>query len=146
MQFTMAGIILFTQNYEECVEFYGSALELKTLHTIDRPGEKLTTFLLGDTYLMVETGGVASDETKTLEQNPTKLRFNVPDVLATSVALKNKGINVNVIEHTWGATAEFVDPDGNLCALRSVALIFQGQAVQQGAQLAFVFTDIKVEG
>lgn len=119
MKFTMAGIILFTQNYEECVEFYGSALELKTLHMIDRPGEKLTTFLLGDTYLMVETGGVASDETKTIEQNPTKFRFNVSDVLATSAALKNKAIDVNVIEHTWGTTAEFVDPDGNLCALRS---------------------------
>lgn len=121
MKFTMAGIILFTQNYEECVEFYSLALELKTLHTIDRLGEKLTTFLLGDTYLMVETGGVASDETKTLEQSPTKLRFNVPDVLATSAALKNKSIDVNVIEHTWGTTAEFVDPDGNLCALRSDA-------------------------
>ncbi len=39
MKFTMAGIILFTQNYEECVEFYNSALDLEILHTIDRPGE-----------------------------------------------------------------------------------------------------------
>ena len=119
MKYTMAGIILFTQNYEACVAFYGSALELKTLHVIDRPGEKLTTFLLGDTYLMVETGGVACDGTKTIVQNPTKLRFNVPDVLAASSTLKNKGIDVTVIEHIWGTTAEFVDPDGNLCALRS---------------------------
>lgn len=121
MQFTMAGIILFTQNYEECVRFYGEALGLETLHTIDRPGEKLTTFLLGDTYLMVETGGIAVDKRKTVKQNPTKLRFNVPDVLATSVALKSKGIDVDIIEHSWGRTAEFSDPDGNLCALRSDA-------------------------
>ncbi|MEP3638059.1 MAG: VOC family protein [Paracoccaceae bacterium] len=121
MKFTMAGIILFTQNYEECVEFYSSALELEILHTIDRPGEKLTTFLLGDTYLMVETGGVASANKKSIEQNPTKFRFNVPDVLAASVALQNKGVDVKVIKHTWGTTAEFLDPDGNPCALRSDA-------------------------
>ncbi|ATG37794.1 hypothetical protein PhaeoP23_03717 (plasmid) [Phaeobacter piscinae] len=121
MKFTMAGIILFTENYEECVEFYGSALELKTLHKIDRPGERLTTYLLGDTYLMVESGGVSSNSAKTIEQNPTKFRFNVADVLETSAFLKGKGIDVRVFEHTWGITAEFADPDGNLCALRSDA-------------------------
>ena len=115
----MAGIILFTENYEECVEFYGSELELETLHKINRPGERLTIFLLGDTYLMVESGGVSSVSAKTIEQNPTKLRFNVSDVLETSGLLKGKGIDVHVFEHTWGVTAEFTDPDGNLCALRS---------------------------
>lgn len=121
MNFTMAGIILFTENYEECVAFYGSALELETLHVIDRPGERLTTFLLGDNYLMIESGGIASDSAKAIEQNPTKLRFNVPNVRETSAALKSKGVNVQVFEHTWGVTAEFTDPDGNLCALRSDA-------------------------
>ncbi|MEM8841799.1 MAG: VOC family protein [Pseudomonadota bacterium] len=121
MEFTMAGIILFTQNYDDCVRFYGSILGLKVLHRIDRPGEKLTTFLLGGTYLMVETGGVAWRTTKTMAQNPTKLRFNVPDVVATSAALKDKGVEVTVHDHPWGMTAEFVDPDGNLCALRSDA-------------------------
>jgi len=119
MKFTMAGIILFTQNHERCVEFYGSVLDLEILHTIDRPGERLTTFLLGDTYLMVETGGVASLEAKTVEQNPIKFRFNVPDVLATCEVLRSKGVDLNVIDHTWGTTAEFSDPDGNVCALRS---------------------------
>ncbi|WP_299417027.1 VOC family protein [uncultured Sulfitobacter sp.] len=119
MKFTMAGIILFTENYEECVEFYGTALELKILHKIDRPNERLTAFLLGDTYLMVESGGVSSDTAKTIAQNPAKLRFNVPDVFETCSLLKDKGINVQVLEHSWGTTAEFCDPDGNLCALRS---------------------------
>ncbi|WP_299508585.1 VOC family protein [uncultured Roseobacter sp.] len=119
MKYTMAGIILFTENYEECVEFYGSALGLETLHKIDRPGERLTTFLLGDTYLMVESGGVSSASSKTIEQNPTKLRFNVSDVLETSSVLRGNGIDVHIFEHTWGVTAEFTDPDGNLCALRS---------------------------
>lgn len=119
MKFTMAGIILFTQNYEECVQFYGSVLELDVMHKIDRVGERLTTFLLGDTYLMVETGGVAIAGAKTVEQSPIKFRFNVPDVLATSKMLQSKGVDVNVVSHTWGTIAEFTDPDGNLCALRS---------------------------
>ena len=119
MQFTKAGIILFTENYERCVEFYGSVLDLDLLHEIDRVRERLTTFSLGDTYLMIETGGVASRSAKGVAQNPIKLRFNVTDVMAASEALKRKGVDVSVAVHTWGTTAEFTDPDGNLCALRS---------------------------
>ncbi len=119
MKFTMAGIILFTQNYEDCVEFYGSVLGLEILHEIDREGERLTTFSLGGAYLMIETDGVASEGAKTVAQNPTKFRFNVPDVSATASLLQQKGVDVSVAIHTWGTTAEFTDPDGNLCALRS---------------------------
>ncbi|MFT5363631.1 MAG: hypothetical protein ACI9VX_001253 [Dinoroseobacter sp.] len=36
MNFTMAGIILFTQKYEECVVFYGQTLELYTESSITR--------------------------------------------------------------------------------------------------------------
>jgi lactoylglutathione lyase len=82
MNFTMAGIILFTQKYEECVVFYGQTLELEILHRIDRVGEQLTTFMLGDTYLMIETGGVAHEGKKTVANSPIKFRFNVPDVKA----------------------------------------------------------------
>ncbi|MGR3760627.1 VOC family protein [Roseobacteraceae bacterium NS-SX3] len=119
MNFTQAGIILFTENYEQCVEFYGSVLELDLLHEIDRVNERLTTFSLGDNYLMVETGGVASKSAKKVENNPSKLRFNVPDVAAASELLRSRGVDVRVATHTWGTTAEFIDPDGNLCALRS---------------------------
>ncbi|MEL7166820.1 MAG: VOC family protein [Pseudomonadota bacterium] len=119
MTFTKAGIILFTEHYADCVAFYGSVLGLDRLHSIDRAGERLTTFALGDTYLMVETDGVASTGRKTVAQNPTKLRFNVPDVVAASDALRRKGVDVRVAKHSWGTTAEFADPDGNLCALRS---------------------------
>ncbi|WP_299747444.1 VOC family protein [uncultured Tateyamaria sp.] len=119
MNFTNAGIILFTENYEQCVEFYGSVLELDLLHEIDRQDERLTTFSFGDAYLMVETGGVASRMAKDVTQSPTKFRFNVPDVAAVSHFLKRKGVDVSVAFHTWGMTAEFTDPDGNLCALRS---------------------------
>ena len=119
MHFTMAGIILFTQNYEECVSFYGGTLELEMLYKIDRVDEQLTTFRLGDTYLMVETGGIADCNPKTVKNSPIKFRFNVPNVKAACDELRNKGVTIKVFEHTWGMTAEFHDPDGNCCALRS---------------------------
>ncbi|MEL7091014.1 MAG: VOC family protein [Pseudomonadota bacterium] len=68
---------------------------------------------------MVETDGVASTGRKTVAQNPTKLRFNVPDVVAAADALRRKGVDVRVAKHSWGITAGFADPDGNLWALRS---------------------------
>ena len=119
MNFTRAGIILFTENYEDCVTFYGKTLDLEVLHEIDRPGERLTTFSLGDTYLMVETGGIASRTAKSVEASPIKFRFNVPDVMAACDLLRGRGVDVDVAQHSWGTTAEFTDPDGNLCALRS---------------------------
>lgn len=119
MNFTQAGIILFTQNFEDCVDFYGRVIGLDLLHDIDRPGERLTTFALGGTYLMIETGGIAHKRAKLIEASPVKLRFNVPDVKAAAEELRGKGIMVDVAEHSWGTTAEFTDPDGNRCALRS---------------------------
>lgn len=119
MKFTMAGVILFTQNYADCVKFYGTVLGLEILHEIDREDERLTTFSLGGTYLMIESGGVASESAKTVAQNPTKFRFNVPDVSATADLLRRRGVDVSVATYTWGTIAEFTDPDGNLCALRS---------------------------
>lgn len=119
MQYTMAGIILFTKNHAACVQFYGDVLGLKVLHCIDRPKEQLTTFQLGDTYLMVESDGTASHGVKTPAQTPIKLRFNVPNVVATADALRRRGVDVSVVTHSWGTTAEFSDLDGNPCALRS---------------------------
>ena len=119
MNFTMAGVILFTHKYEECVDFYGQTLGLDVLHRIDRVGERLTTFMLGNSYLMVETGGVEHEGKKTVESSPIKFRFNVPDVKVACAQLRSKGLKVDVFDHTWGTTAEFSDPDGNLCALRS---------------------------
>ena len=119
MDVTKAGIILNTENYEDCVKFYGEVLELPLLYEIDRPGERLTCFDLGGAYLMVETGGQAHAGVKPIERCPTKFRFNVADVEATSADLRRKGLRIAVREYDWGTTAEFADPDGNRCALRS---------------------------
>ena len=119
MKFTKAGIILNTQKYQECVDFYGTILGLDIMFKIDRPKEKITTFALGEIYLMIETGGHAQAGQKSVVICPTKFRFNVNDVLSECRALRRKGVQVEVIDHSWGTTAEFSDPDGNRCALRS---------------------------
>lgn len=119
MKFTTSGVILFTRSYDACVDFYDRVLGLEMLHRIDRPDEHLTTFRLGDTYLMVETGGVGSASAKTVAQNPIKLRFNVPDVAFAVAELESRGLRPKIHHHSWGTTAEFTDPDGNRCALRS---------------------------
>jgi lactoylglutathione lyase len=119
MKFTKAGIILNTQKYQECVDFYGAILSLDIMFKINRPGEKITTFALGDVYLMIEPDGHAQVGKKSVAACPTKFRFNVNDVQAECTALRRKGVQVEVIDHNRGTTAEFSDPDGNRCALRS---------------------------
>ena len=119
MKFTRAGFILNPENYQECVYFYGNILGLEFMFKIDRKGEKLTTFDLGGVYLMIETGGIAQHGGKSMATCPTKLRFNVSDIQATCANLRRKGIQAKVIDHRWGTTAEFFEPDGNRCALRS---------------------------
>ena len=59
MKFTKASIILNTQKYQECVDFYGAILGLDIMFKIDRPNEKITTFALGEVYLMIEPAGHA---------------------------------------------------------------------------------------
>lgn len=115
MQFRQAGIILVTCDYAACVAFYGNTLKLPLMFQLDRPDSTLTCFDLGGVYLMVEPG--RGEEPR---QSPVKLRFNVEDVAATADSLRRAGVEITVNQYGWGTTAEFADPDGNRCALRSV--------------------------
>ena len=119
MKFTKSGIILNTQKYQDCVDFYRTSLSLDNMFKINRPNEKITTFALGEVYLMIEPGGHAQAGQKSVAICPTKFRFNVNDVQIECQALRRKGVQVEVIDHSWRTTAEFSDPDGNRCALRS---------------------------
>lgn len=121
MEFTRLGIILFTHNYEACVAFYTRTLSLPVMYTKDEPGSHLTCCNFGGAYLMIEVGGPDPVPEKSVEQNPTKLRFNVTDVEAAARDLEGKGIEVHRQVHDWGTIANFVDPDGNLCSLRDEA-------------------------
>ncbi|WP_425404229.1 VOC family protein [Hwanghaeella sp.] len=118
MRFTRLGIILFTRNYDACVHFYTGTLGLPVMYAKDEPGSKLTCCDYGGAYLMIEGGGPDPAETKTVDQNPTKLRFNVEDVEAAAAELRRKGVPLTVESHPWGTIANFTDPDGNLCSLR----------------------------
>ncbi|KJZ23324.1 VOC family protein [Tritonibacter mobilis] len=118
MKITTAGLILFTSHYQACVTFYRDCLRLRLLHSINRPGETLSTFDLGGAYLMIEP---AEDLAAPLARLPLKLRFNVPDIKASCEDLRQRGVEVRLLHHGWGSTAEFCDPAGTRCALRSDA-------------------------
>jgi lactoylglutathione lyase len=66
---------------------------------------------------MVETGGQASSEGKSRQQNPVTLRFNVADIEAAAAMLRARGVGVQV-RHRRRITGDFLDPDGNRCELR----------------------------
>jgi lactoylglutathione lyase len=112
------GIILFTEHFDACVAFYRDTLGLPVW--FEKPG--LVCLRFGDGYLMVETEGVANQDTptkaKSVSENPTKLRFNVKDVEAAARLLESKGVSVEINVYDWGTTGTFLDPDGNICALK----------------------------
>ncbi len=67
---------------------------------------------------MIETGGVARDRRKGIDENPTILRFNVEDVATAAAALTARGIVVDVRTFDWGIVGTFHDPDGNICEFK----------------------------
>ncbi|SHM61441.1 VOC family protein [Roseibium suaedae] len=109
------GLILFTENYEDCVSFYRFKLGLPLWYEKDG----LTCLHFGDGYLMIETGGIARKSRKTVSENPTAIRFNVQDVKAAAQRLEKQGVDVRINEYSWGTTGSFVDPDGNVCSLKN---------------------------
>jgi lactoylglutathione lyase len=107
------GIILFTERFADCVNFYRDALGLTVW--FEKPG--LVCLRFGDGYLMVETDGAARDRPKRHDENPVVIRFNVDDVQTAVAALASRGIAVQVVTYDWGTIGIFHDPDGNQCEL-----------------------------
>jgi lactoylglutathione lyase len=103
------GIILFTDRYEACRDFYRDIVGLPVW--FEKPG--LTCLEFGDGYLMVEEGAG-----RALGRGATTLRFNVDDVDGSARALRDRGVAVEVRRFDWGTVAGFVDPDGNACELK----------------------------
>ena len=124
MNLTRSGIILFTEQYEACVDFYRRILELPDLFSLDDEHSKLTCLNLGGNYLMIETGGAAFPGGRPIEQSPVKLRFNVSDIEAAASVLEARGVRVTIRRETWGTVGDFVDPDGNRCSLRDEGSFF----------------------
>ncbi|WP_109314847.1 VOC family protein [Pseudovibrio ascidiaceicola] len=113
------GVILFTERFEACVAFYEHMLGL----TVIERAQELVSFQLGGGYLMVERGGHGSERQKSRTQNPCVLRFNMDDIDTAIDVLRAKGLDVKAQVFDWGTIAAFTDPDGNLCELKSPALV-----------------------
>ena len=118
MDLTRSGIILCTERYEACVDFHRRILGLPELFLLDSEHSKLTCLDMAGSYLMLETGGWAVPGGKSVERNPTILRFNVRDVEATARVLEARGVHVSIRREVWGTVGDFIDPDGNHCSLR----------------------------
>ena len=118
MELTRSGVILCTERYEACVDFYRKTLGLPELFSLDNEHSRLTCLDMAGSYLMVETGGTAVPGGKPIEQSPVILRFNVHDVEATAELLEARGVRVSIRREIWGTVGDFIDPDGNQCALR----------------------------
>lgn len=114
MKLDRTGIILYTINYEACVDFYQNKLQLDIMFTTD----SLTCFAFGDAYLMVELDDEALNTAAVDSRIKTCLRMNVPEVKLLADKLSAQGIDVDYQEHAWGTVAKFYDPDGNLCAFK----------------------------
>ena len=114
MEFERTGIILYTIEYKKCVEFYENMLGLNKMFE----SENLTCFEFGQSYLMVELDDEYNGQKTKTERTKTCLRMNVPNVKMHAEKLAAKNIKVDYQEHSWGTIAKFVDPDGNLCALK----------------------------
>lgn len=120
MQIELTGIILFTEKYKECVEFYRDVLGLSFVFS--KPA--LTILNFGGVYLMIESGGAAKPEQKCSKENPTILRFNVKNVELAASELRAKGVGVEVNTFDWGIVGCFTDPDGNRCELKDHSVYF----------------------
>jgi len=119
MDYARIGIILFTEHYAACVAFYRDVLELPVAFQLDRADSMLTGFEFSGAYLMIEGGGRAMAGGKTIADTQARLRFNVVDLESAIAELEAKGVAVERVDHPWGSVANFFDPDGNPCQLRT---------------------------
>ena len=121
MDIARTGIILNTQNYRHCVSFCRHIFDIKVLFEKSESNFKLTCLTFGDSYLIVETGGIAVSEGKSTAQGSLKLRFNVSNLEAALIRIQKLRPNAKVIELPWGSTINIFDPDGNRVGIRDEA-------------------------
>lgn len=118
MKFARTGVILNTENFEECVSFYRDVFELEEIFQQCDGDFRLKCFDFGGAYLMIETGGVAKPRGKTISDCATKLRFNVDDIDAALENLTQHEIKAEIVRNDWGSTINLHDPDGNRIGIR----------------------------
>ncbi len=102
--------LLRTANYRACVEFYRYLVELPLRRGRQQSGR--TCFDIGGVDLVVEAGPATGRE-------PLRLDFTVRDVAKAAGELNACGVPCRLQETADGPTAEFRDPDGNLCRIHA---------------------------
>lgn len=118
MEIDRFGIILNVENFDDCVSFYKSLFGLKEMF-IKRNGDfRLTCLEYGSAYLMIETGGIASETEKTILQSSAVLRFHVEDTQVIMDLVLQHDKTSRRIETDWGYIIRCNDPDGNPISIR----------------------------
>lgn len=121
MNVEQCGIILNVSRFDACVSFYRTLFGLRELFSKVDGDFRLTCLEFGTAYLMIETGGVASAEEKSVAQTATILRFNVTDIQEAFAAIRAQDGNARLIENDWGTIVRCTDPDGNPVSVRESA-------------------------
>ncbi|KLV06919.1 hypothetical protein ABT56_07120 [Photobacterium aquae] len=118
MEFTQTGIILKTEKYNHCVRFYSEILGLCLVSEKIEGEFRMSEFNFGGSYLLIETGGKASLEEKSSTENPTVLRFDIPDANIAIAYLQNHGVQTAYYTYDWANIIIIIDPDGNRIELK----------------------------
>ncbi|NQX58125.1 VOC family protein [Paenibacillus qinlingensis] len=109
MKIKESGIILFAENYEKAVDYYINQIGLP----LRLQKEDLSFLDFGDSYLLIEGKGVASQREKTRAQSSVCLRMDVDDFDQTVLELQLRGVEVDVRRADWGTIGIIIDPEGN---------------------------------
>ncbi len=104
MDIARTGVIINTERYDECVSFYKNLFGLTVMFEEQHGEFRLTCFDFAGSYLMIETGGHARPEGKTMNQSSTKLRFNVSNIEEALETIRAYGIDAQIIRNDWGST------------------------------------------
>lgn len=131
MNIVRTGVILNTENYEECVSFYKNLFGLRILFQDHRKDYQITCFEYGASYLMLETDGFAKPEGKTPKEDPAKLRFNVSDIDEALQTVRAYGVEAEITANDWGSTINIYDPDGNRIGIRDEEMFAAGRSQSQ---------------
>lgn len=118
MEIVRTGIILNTENYGSCVNFYKTLFGFEVLFEEISGDFQLTCFDFFGAYLMIETGGTARSEGRSIDDSPVKIRINVADIDQALVKIKTYGIEAQIQKSSWGTTINIHDPDGNRVGIR----------------------------
>jgi lactoylglutathione lyase len=118
MEILRTGIILNVEKFDACVSFYRDLFDLEVLFEEAYGDFKLACLEFGGSYLMIETGGIAKPGGKSMEEAPSKLRFNVADLDRALARIRSHGIEAEITRNDWGSTISLFDPDGNRIGVR----------------------------